>query len=134
MITIAINIIETNDSDGLRNSVMAHDIISVDSFNIEGGSTSKKVKMLTDTVVKISDLVELDEISSISIVSKSNDLKVYPLFDISTLDAAGDVQSVHRGCVYMIAGVQGITSDLQIDNMEVRGDSPEITILITTRA
>lgn len=133
MISILLNIVETNDNDGIRNPVLTNDLLSVDSFDISGGSTSKRIKMLSSTVIKISDLVELNSVTSISIVSKSNSNKVYPLFDISTLDSSGDVQSSHRGCVYMIGGVQGLTADLQIDNCEVRGDNPEISILITTK-
>lgn len=131
MISIELNIVETNESDGSRNAIVVSSLLSGDKFDVDGGTTVKRIKMSGSSVIKISDLVELMAVSSIVITTKSDDDKVFPLFDMSVIGDSGYITATHRGSMYAIAGVQGLMNDLQIDNMEDRGGNAEMKIVIT---
>lgn len=132
MITINVSVVETNESDGSRSVLSENNLLSVDKFDTDGGILLKRIKMTGSDVIKIGDIVELMSVSSVTISTKSDDNRIFPLFDLSVIGSSGYITATHRGCVYVIAGVQGLINDIQIDNMEDRGGNAEMKIVITT--
>ena len=133
MITAIISINNLDESNGSKNVVLSHDIRSFDSFEVIG-TQSMKIPITTAAEVLLSGLVpDLESISSLTVVAKSQDDNIFPLFDVSMLDSNGDPLVTQRVSVYTLFGAQGLQNDIKIDNFEERGASPELQILITLR-
>ncbi len=131
MISILLNIVEINDITGNREVRMSNNILSADKFVVNGVRTTSE-KMVTDKVIKLSDLLDLESVTSIAVGSRSSDENTQPLFDVNFVDEDDEPIVTTRCSHFLMAGMNGLDKNIVIDNMESEAENSVLTVFITT--